>query len=133
MEKEQKSLASEESSPDFFGGEVTNDSNVSWLISGESNSSEEHFIWLPPGKNSDELPEVASKLKGDVDAVWPAGKKLKNYYTENVWSSGAFKLTTIQNTNIDEDDNGQAQIWDFNQYFSDNDLPAGWKLPDKFK
>lgn len=135
MEKEKKSLASDEikSEPDYFGGEVTNDSNVSWLISGESNSSEDHFIWLPPGKNSDELPEVAEKLKGDVDAVWPAGKKLKNYYTGNIWTSGAFKLKTYQNTNIDEDDSGQNQIWDFNQYFSDSSLPSGWKLPDKFK
>ena len=63
----------------WYGGEVTNDSSESWLISGASNSNESDFIWLPPGKNSDELPEVKTRLNGDVDAVWPAGQKLKNY------------------------------------------------------
>ncbi|CAN5329478.1 hypothetical protein BH09BAC5_BH09BAC5_17810 [soil metagenome] len=62
-------------------------------------------MWLPPGKNSDDLASVTKTLGGDVDAVWPAGKKLKDYYTDKVYTSGTFKLTSEQNTNIDEDKN----------------------------
>ena len=61
----------------ILGGEVTNDSDISWLISGGSNSDAKDFIWLPPNTNSDHLPEVKNRLKGDVDAVWPPGKSLK--------------------------------------------------------
>lgn len=114
-----------------FGGEVTNSTNVSWLISGGSNSSEQDFNWLPPNTNSDNMQWVRDQLKGDVDAVWPAGKELKNISTGKIVTSGAFKLRDHRNTNIDKENKGYV-IYDFSKYFSSDNLPPGWKLPAKF-
>jgi len=52
-----------------LGGEVMNDTDIPWLIRVKSNSNADDFIFLPPGKNTDELFKVEKKLKGDVDAV----------------------------------------------------------------
>jgi hypothetical protein len=130
----QNMLESEDSSSanKWLGGEVTNETDKFWLISGGSNSNEKDFIWLPPNTNSDDLPSVNKQLGGDVDAVWPAGQKLKNYYSGQTVTSGAFKLRDHKNTNIIKKD-GEYIIYDFSEYFPDNKLPSGWKLPQKFK
>lgn len=116
----------------ILGGEVTNETNVSWLISGGSNSNENDFNWLPPNTNSDNWEWVNKQLSGDVDAVWPAGQKIKDYNTGKIVTSGAFKLRDHRNTNIIKE-NGEYVIYDFSIYYSDNQLPQGWRLPSKYK
>lgn len=114
------------SSAAFFGGEVTNSTNTSWLISGGSNSDEKDFNWLSSQTNSDNMEWVQNQLDGDVDAVWPAGKSL------NGLTSGVFKIRDHRNANIDKKD-GKYVISDYSFYFSDGKLPSGWKLPQKYQ
>lgn len=121
-----------ETSDKWFGGEVTNESDTSWLISGNSNSNEGDFNWLPPNTNSDDMKWVKDKLDGDVDAVWPAGKALKNKSTGEIVTSGAFKLRDHRNTNIIKKNN-EYIIYDFSIYYPDDALPPGWELPQKYK
>ncbi len=113
----------------IIGGEVTNETDLRWLISGASNSNANDFALLPPRMNSDEFGWVKQRLKGDVDAVWPAGMKLKNGKTGVVVQYGAFKISDPDNANIVEED-GVFVIYDFKTYFAENNLPQGWKLPD---
>lgn len=117
----------------FFGGEVTNSSDTSWLISGASNSNERDFIWLPPNTNSDGLETVKQLLAGDVDAVWPAGMPLRNRDTGEVVTSGAFKLRDHRNTNIIGSETDRYEIYDFSEYFTQDNLPSGWRLPQRYR
>jgi hypothetical protein len=116
----------------FLGGEVINNSDTNWLISRVNNSNQDHFLWLFSNTNSDEMELVRTVLEGDVDAVWPAGKKLRNSETGDVVTSGAFKLRDHRNTVI-EGANGDYIIYDFSLYFNENELPIGWNLPDKYR
>jgi hypothetical protein len=125
-------VESTDSDAAFYGGEVTNHTDTSWLISGVSNSNKDHFIWLLPNSNSDDMLLVHTELDGDVDAVWPAGRRLKNSQTGEVVTSGAFKLTDLRNTEI-VGKSGDYTIKNFSTYFSDDELPSGWRLPDKFR
>jgi hypothetical protein len=100
-----------------------------WLISGASNSNDNDFALLPPQMNSDKFSWVESQLNGDVDAVWPAGMSLKNGKTGEIVQYGAFKISDPDNANIVEED-GVFVIYDFKTYFTENNLPIGWKLPD---
>ena len=124
--------SSDESPEGFLGGEVTNNSDTNWLISGVSNSNKDHFLWLFPNTNSDDMELVHTNLDGDVDAVWPAGKMLKNSETGEVVTSGAFKLHSVQNSEI-IGQNGEYSIVNFYAYYSDENLPEGWRLPDKYR
>ena len=117
----------------FFGGELTNSSDTSWLISGASNSSFRDFIWLPPETNSDDLKDVKTILDGDVDAVWPAGRAIRNRNTGEIVTSGAFKLKSHRNTNIIGNAIDGYEIFDFTEYFTDDNLPPGWRLPDEYR
>ncbi len=116
-----------------LGGEVTNDTDIPWLISGKSNREVEDFIWLPPGKNSDDLNEVEAQLNGDVDAVWPNGVPVKNADTDEIVSDGVFKLSDLRNTNIEGDAEKGYQMSDFSNYFSEGKFPKGWELPSQLK
>jgi hypothetical protein len=53
------------------GGEVDNNTDITLLVSGASNSDPSHFFALPPNTNSDDLTAISEGLDGDVDAVWP--------------------------------------------------------------
>lgn len=117
----------------FSGGEVTNSSDTRWLISGASNSSSRDFIWLPPENNSDDLKVVKTNLDGDVDSVWPAGKAIRNRNSGEIVSSGAFKLKSHRNTNIIGNAVDGYEIFDFTKYFTDDNLPPGWGLPDEYR
>lgn len=123
---------SDEMPHSFLGGEVTNNSDTNWLISGVSNSNQDHFVWLFPNTNSDEMELVRTILEGDVDAVWPAGKKIRNSETGDIVTSGAFKLKDNRNTLIEGSD-GDYTIYDFSVYYKDDALPIGWKLPSKYR
>jgi len=72
-------------------------------------------------------------LDSDVDAVWPAGKKIKNKNTGEIVDSGVFKLRGHRFTNIEGNINDGYVIFDFSIYFKEGDEPIGWKLPDEFK
>ncbi|MFT6983028.1 MAG: hypothetical protein ACJAUD_001799 [Crocinitomicaceae bacterium] len=134
LKSKEDTVSNKASVPSFLGGEVTNDSDTKWLVSGASNSKESDFKWLYPGKNSQNVKSITSSDIGDdVDAVWPAGKKLKNYNSGNVHTSGAYKLKSHRNTNIDGSVAKGYRIWDFTQYFYPSNLPSGWSLPSKFK
>lgn len=113
----------------ILGGEVTNETSLKWLISGGSNSDEKDFALLPAHTNSDNFEQVRKQLKEDVDAVWPAGMDLVNGNTRESVKYGAFKLRDYRNTNIVEED-GLYVIYDFSVYFTEDNLPEGWKLPD---
>ena len=117
----------------LVGGEVTNDTDQSWLISGGSNSKPEHFFWLLPGKNSDDIPEVDKLLNSDVDAVWPNGKNIKNGKTKKVVNNGVFKLKSHQNANIEGNSDVGYVISDFWEYFAEGKFPGGWSIPGKFR
>lgn len=127
MTKEATSLQKEDK---FLGGEVTNDSDTSWLVSGASNSKSEHFISVPSNTNTDNMQSINDILDGDVDAVWPAGKPIKNYYTSEIVTSGAFKLNDLRNTNIRGNSKDGYLIWDFSTYFKESELPQGWSPPN---
>lgn len=115
-----------------LGGEVDNESDIKWLISGESNSNERDFIWLPPNTNSDKLVEVKTILDRDVDAVWVLDTPIKMYSTGEVVHKGVFKLMDHRNTNIIGDKMNGYAIKDYSVYFK-NSYPSGWRLPEKFK
>ena len=123
----------------LLGGEVTNDSDISWLISGASNSDPKHFMYLPPSANSDSLPEVKKSLTGDVDAVWPAGitiKYMEGKETKEV-NDGVFKIEDHRNANIEGTFEEGYMISDFYVYvpkaeISTSEFTQGWKLPDKY-
>lgn len=114
----------------ILGGEVTNESDRSWLISGGSNSNVNDFLWLHPNTNSDDVSYVDTQLDGDVDAVWPNGVEIKNYYTNEIVTTGAFKLRDHRNTNIIGNAEEGYTIYDFSFYFTPDQLPAGWSLPE---
>lgn len=126
-------LKEENTGKKFYGGEVTNDSDISWLISGGSNSDSKDFKMLLPGQNSDDLDWTERQLGGDVDAVWPAGMMIKNYYTGEEVDGGVFKLKSHRNTNIDGNKVDGYRIWDFSVYYKEGEMPSGWKLPDEWK
>jgi hypothetical protein len=112
-----------------LGGEVNNNTDIPWLISGKSNSRIEDFIWLPLGKNSDDIKQVEEQLDGDVDAVWPNSTPVKNKETGKMVRDGAFKLKDMRNTDIDGTAKKGYEISSFSKYFSEGKLPKGWALP----
>ena len=122
-----------ESDSSFIGGEVTNESDTAWLVSGASNSDYRHFIWLPPNTNSDKYDPIIKKLDSDVDAIWPAGKPIKNSSTGEIVTSGAFKLRDHRNTNIDGSATTGYIISDFSVYYKNDELPPNWKLPKEYE
>lgn len=116
-----------------LGGEVTNDSDLNWLVSGGANSKLEEFITIPPGTNSDGVPEVGNILDGDVDALWPiGGQKIKNGKSGKIVSSGVFKIGSLDNANIVGNYTTGYTITDFTEYFKEGDEPTGWKLPKEW-
>lgn len=118
--------------PYGLGGEVTNDSDVHWLISHGSNSNPNDFLWLPPGKNSDEYFGIKDL---DIDAVWAYPYDRKVYYVAGPWpvlvERGVFKLRDHRNVNITGTKVKGYKVYDASQYFLEGKFPQGWKLPPR--
>ncbi len=130
-----KFVPSQKDKKDWFGGEVTNQTKVDWLISAGGNRHEKDFVWLPSGENSDESELVDEKLgqSPDIDAVWPAGKTLKAQGMKIGKVDGAFKIKSHQNCVIELVEN-EFIIKNYWEYISEEQLKSfGWSLPDIFK
>lgn len=113
----------------WLGGEVTNYSDRNWWVSGGSNSRPEHFISVPPGKNTDKMTSVQEILDSDVDAVWPGGFPLRIGRNGETVTSGAFKLRDHRNTDIYGNAEEGYYIEDYTSYFTEAELPEGWSFP----
>ena len=115
-----------------FGGEVTNESDVSWAVSGISNSNVEHFAWLPRNKNSDDYLPIHDQLNGDVDAIWPLGQKIRlGSQSGKLVTSGAIKIVDYHNANIYGDSKNGYYITDYYHHYPSGSLPDGWVEPNR--
>jgi len=112
------------------GGEVDNNTDTSFLVSGVDNSDQSDFFVLSPNTNSDDVPAIVEGLDGDVDAVWPNGTAVKASASGIEFSSGAFKLNDTQNTAINGDKKSGYVITSYERYYPGHALPPGWHLPD---
>jgi len=114
----------------LIGGDVMNLSDVPWLISGGSNSNPMDFFWLPPHTKSDDLLGI-ERIKGDVDAVWPAGREIRawDWGKEMKVKSGVFKLRSHRYVKITGSRTSGYVIENYSFYFNENSFPPGWRLP----
>lgn len=116
----------------WIGGEVTNESDVPWVVSGISNSNPNHFAWLPKGRNSDNYEPVRKVVDGDVDAIWPLGQKIRlGSKSGKLVTSGAIKIRDHRNANIYGNANDGYYIQDYSVYYDSKSLPSEWKEPSR--
>lgn len=119
-----------------FGGEVTNESDVPWIISGKDDSSQQPFFFnLNPDQKSDDNHEIKEKINGDVDAIWPNGKTVEapNEKVTIYNAKGAFKIEDFDNANILGEKVEGYKINDYYKYLDKPKDELGYDLSDKKK
>lgn len=114
-----------------FGGEVTNESDIPWSISGKNDKTGKPFFFnLRPNQNSDDIKGVKKNVNGDIDAIWPNGKTVNaNKEKTTIYNAhGAFKVEDFDNANITGNKDEGYEVTDYYKYIKNPSSEFGYSF-----